>query len=207
MPRSTRALLIGAALAPPLLVGLWAAQAFTRNGFRPTFHPMSLLALGDGGWVQVTAFVVSGLLVVGGGVGLRRVLDAGRLTAWATVLVALMGAGLVVAGVFVTDAGAGFPEGAPAGAPSTSWHGAIHQVGFVLTQLAFVALGIVLAVRFRRSGQRPWAVACVVAVAAAVLVAAVGSPETLAIRLVVSAAIELGLVSVLALGSLTQRVR
>ena len=188
-------------------MGLWAAQAFTRNGFRPTFHPMSLLALGDGGWVQVTAFVVSGLLVVGGSVGLRRVLDAGWLTAWATALVALMGAGLVVAGVFVTDAGAGFPEGAPAGAPSTSWHGAIHQVGFVLTQLAFVALGVVLAVRFRRSGQRR--------VGRRVRRGRRGGgprrrgrqPGDAGDQAGRQPAIELGLVSALSLGSLTQRVR
>ncbi len=207
MSRSTRVLLTGAALAAPLLVVVWAVQALTRDGFRPTFHPMSLLALGDGGWVQVANFVVCGLLLVGGGVGLARTLDPGRLTRWASALVVLMGVGLVVAGVFVTDAGAGFPAGAPSGAPETSWHGAVHQVGFVLTQLAFVALAVVLAVRFRRSGRRGWAVACVVALLAAILAPALGAPETLAIRLVVSAAIELGLVSALALAALRGQVR
>lgn len=207
MSRSTRVLLTGAALAAPLLVVVWAVQALTRDGFRPTFHPMSLLALGDGGWVQVANFVVCGLLLVGGGVGLARTLDPGRLTRWASALVVLMGVGLVVAGVFVTDASAGFPAGAPSGAPETSWHGAVHQVGFVLTQLAFVALAVVLAVRFRRSGRRDWAVACVVALLAAILAPALGAPETLAIRLVVSAAIELGLVSALALAALRGQVR
>lgn len=206
MPSTTRLLLAGAALAAPLLVLVWAAQALTRDGFRPTFHPMSLLALGDGGWVQVANFVVCGLLLAGGGVGLARVLEPGRLTRWSSVLVVLMGAGLVVAGVFVTDAGAGFPAGAPAGAPETSWHGAVHQVGFVLTQLAFAALAVVLAVRFRRGGRRGWAFACVAALVVAVLVPALGAPETLAIRLVASAAVELGLVSVLALAALRGRV-
>ena len=207
MPRSRRALLIGAVVAAPLLVGLWAVQAFTRAGFRPTFHPMSLLSLGDGGWVQIAGFVVTGLLLIGGGVALGRVLDPGRLTRWASVLVALMGVGLVLAGVFVTDAGAGFPEGAPAGAPRTSWHGAVHEVGFVLTQLASVVLGIVLAVRFWRSDQRWWAVACVAAVMAAALAPVLGDPETLAIRLVVSAGVELALVSGVALGALRRCVR
>ncbi len=207
MSTSVRALLTGAVLASPLLVGLWAAQAFTREGFRPTFHSMSLLSLGDRGWVQVVSFVVTGLLLIGGGVGLGSVLGPERLTRWASVLVVLMGVGLVLAGVFVTDAGAGFPEGAPLGEPQTSWHGALHELGFVLTQVAFVVLAIVLAVRFWRGDQHRWAAGCGVAVVAAVVVAAVGNPETLAIRLVVSAALELGLVSVLALGSLRQRVR
>ncbi len=101
-------------VATPLFVALWAAQAFTRAGFRPTYHPMSLLSLGDGDWVQMVNFVVTGLLIIGGGVGLGRTLEIGRRTRWIAVLVMLMGTGLVLAGVFRTDAGAGFPGGAGA---------------------------------------------------------------------------------------------
>ena len=207
MSRSSRALLIGAVIATPLFVALWAVQAFTREGFRPTYHPMSLLSLGDFGWVQIANFILTGMLVIGGGIGLGRALEPGRLTRWGTTLIVLMGIGLVVAGVFVTDAGAGFPAGAPEGAPEMSWHGAVHEVGFVLTQVAFVAGGVVLAVRCGRNRQPGWMVACAAAVLAAVLVAALGGPETLAIRLVISAAIELGLISALAAGSLFQRLR
>ena len=207
MSRSSRALLIGAVIATPLFVALWAVQAFTRDGFRPTYHPMSLLSLGDFGWVQVANFILTGMLVIGGGVGLRSTLETGRLTRGGTTLIVLMGIGLVVAGVFVTDAGAGFPAGAPTGAPEMSWHGAVHEVGFVLTQIAFVAAGIILAVRFGRNRQRRWMVVCAAAVLAAVLVAALGDPETLAIRLVISSGIELGLISALAAGSLLRRLR
>ena len=133
MSRSSRALLIGAVIATPLFVALWAVQAFTREGFRPIYHPMSLLSLGDSGWVQIANFILTGMLVIGGGIGLGRALEPGRLTRWGTTLIVLMGIGLVVAGVFVTDPGAGFPSGAPEGAPEMSWHGAVHEVGFVLT--------------------------------------------------------------------------
>ena len=205
--RSTRILLLGGVAATPLFVTIWAVQAVTREGVRPTFHPMSLLTLGDAGWVQIVNFVLTGMLVIGGGIGLGRALETGRLTRWAAVLIVLMGSGLVIAGIFATDAGAGFPAGAPAGAPEMTWHGAVHQAGFILTQLAFVTAGIVLAVRFGRSRERAWAVTCVAAVVAAVMMAMLGDPETLAIRLVVSATIELGLTSTLALGSLVRRVR
>lgn len=207
MSQSSRLLLIGAVAATPLFLGVWAVQALTREGFRPAFHPMSLLSLGDGGWVQILNFVVTGLLVIGGGLGLGRVLAPGRLTRWAAALIVLMGAGLVTAGVFLTDAGAGFPAGAPAGAPVMSWHGAVHEAGFLLTQLAFVAGAVLLAVRFFRTRRRGWAWACIASVLAAVAVAALGSPETLAIRLVISAGIELGLVSALAIGALAHRLR
>jgi len=194
MTRHIRVLLIGGIVAAPLFLALWALQAFTRDGFRPTFHPLSLLALGEGGWVQIANFVITGLLLVGAALGLHRV--AGPRTV--AVLTALMGSGLVIAGVFVTDAGAGFPAGAPEGAPAMSWHGAVHEVGFVLTQLAFVVLAIVLVVRFARARRWVWMFASLVALLAAVGVAALGSPETLAIRLVVSSAIELGLVAAVA---------
>jgi len=206
MSTSSRILLTGAVVATPLFVALWAAQAFTRDGFRPTYHPMSLLSLGDWGWVQVVNFVLVGLLVIGGGIGLNQTMRVGRLTRWIGRLVALLGVGLVVAGVFVTDAGAGFPIGSPAGAPVMSWHGAVHEVGFMLTQLAFMAASILLALKFARDRRRGWAGACIVALLAAVLVAAFGDPETLAIRLVISSTIELGLVSAVALGSLVARV-
>lgn len=206
MSRTTRLLLIGGVVATPLFVVLWALQAFTREGFRPTFHPLSLLSLGEGGWVQIFNFVVTGLLIAGCGIGLGRTLTRGHLTRWTVALIALMGLGLVIAGVFVTDAGAGFPEGAPAGAPEMSWHGALHQAGFLLTQLAFVGAAVVLAVRFGRRRQWGWMTATIAALVAAVLVPALGDPETLALRLVISAAIELGLVSAIALGALIRRV-
>ena len=191
MTRSTRILLIGGIVAAPLFVAVWALQAFTREGFRPTYHPLSLLSLGEGGWVQIANFVVTGLLLIGAGIRLRRVTGS----TWNALLVAIMGAGLVIAGVFPTDAGAGFPAGAPEGAPVISWHGAVHEVGFVLTQLAFVVVAILWAVRFGRAGERGWMIASILGLVAAIGVAAVGSPDTLAIRLVASSAIELGLVA------------
>src|SRR5687768_10162117 len=113
MSKPTRLLLIGGIVAAPLFILLWAVQAFTREGFRPTFHPLSLLSLGDGGWVQIANFVITGLLLIGAAVGLRRVTGRGTGALWVALLIALMGVGLVIAGVFVADAGAGFPVGAP----------------------------------------------------------------------------------------------
>lgn len=202
MTRSTRVLLRGGALAAPLFLALWALQAFTRDGFRPTFHPVSLLSLGDQGWMQITTFIVTGLLVIGSGVGLGRSLGSGRLIRWASALVVLMGVGLILAGVFVTDAGAGFPAGAPQGAPQMSWHGAVHEVGFILTQLSFTTAAVMFAVHFGRRRRRGWMATCAAALAAALLVAALGSPDSLAIRMVVSATIELGLIAALAAGAL-----
>ena len=205
MVTRSRALLAGGVVAAPLFVVLWAAQALTRDGFRPTYHPLSLLSLGDGGWVQVANFIVVGLLVLGGGIGLGRRLGPGPLVRWIRSLIVLLGVGLVVSGLFPTDAGAGFPAGAPEGAPVMSWHGALHQAGFVLSQIAFLGAGCTLAVWFAKRRRIGWAIACAAAVIAAVLVAALGDPQTLAIRLVISSAIELGLISAVMLDALVGR--
>lgn len=205
MTRLTGILLVGGIAAAPLFLLLWALQAFTREGFRPTFHPLSLLALGDGGWVQIANFVITGLLLVGAAVGLRRVSGPGAGATWTSVLVALMGAGLIVAGVFVTDAGAGFPAGAPEGAPVMSWHGAVHEVGFVLTQVAFVALAILSAVRFGRARQWGWTIAAIAALLLACGLPAAGPADSMALRLLISAVVELAFVGALGVRALRSR--
>lgn len=195
----TRFSLAAGAVAGPLFLAVWAIQAFTRDGFRPTFHPLSLLALGDLGWVQIANFVVTGLLYIAFAIGMRRLLHPGRAGLWGTILIALIGLGLVIAGVFTTDAGAGFPAGAPEGAPVVSWHGALHEVGFVLTQVAWIAVCVVLARRFAADGKRGWLVASIVAPVASVVVSAVPDAESFALRAVISTAIQFGYLTAIAL--------
>jgi hypothetical protein len=86
---------------------------------------------------------------------MRRVLRPGRSGTWGPILLGAFGVGLILAGVFVTDAGAGFPPGAPAGAPEQfSWHGILHEVGFLLGANAMIA-GCVVSMR-RFSSRKEW---------------------------------------------------
>ena len=55
----TRHLLTAGIVAGPLFVTVVALQLATRDGFDLTHHPISLLTLGDAGWVQVANFVVA----------------------------------------------------------------------------------------------------------------------------------------------------
>ena len=184
-------------VAGPLFLAVWLIQALTRDGFDLTKHPLSLLALGDKGWVQILNFVVCGSLFVAFAVGVRRTLRDGRGSTWAPLLLGVTGVGLIVAGLFTTDPGAGFPPGAPAGAPEqVSWHGVLHEVGFAMAQVWIVA-NVVLARRFAHARDRGWVWACY---AAPVLVLAVdGLPHTdsLPIRLVIGTAIQFTFVAVL----------
>lgn len=100
--RSTTALLVCGVVAGPLFVIVIAAQALTRDGFDPSRHPISALSLGDRGWIQITEFVLVGMLSVAFAVGQRRVLRPAPATR-GPLLIAVYGVGLIVTGVFVGD--------------------------------------------------------------------------------------------------------
>jgi Protein of unknown function (DUF998) len=176
-------------VAGPLFVVASLVQASTRTGFDLGRHPISLLSLGSQGWVQIANFVVSGVLYLAGAVGLREALRPGRDSTWAPRLVALTGVGLIVAGVFTTDAGAGFPPGAPPGAPMMSWHGVLHEVGFALSFVGAIAACAVFARRYAALGRRGWMVAGLAAPVAALVVAGWPDLNTLSVRLVIATAI------------------
>jgi hypothetical protein len=199
-PRLRRLLSCGA-LAGPLFLGSWAVQSFTRTGFDPGHHPLSLLSLGPYGWVQIATFAVTGGLVIACSSGLRRVFRPGPGATWAPALIASYGAGLILAGIFVTDPGAGFPPGAPDGAPSTmSWHGILHEIGFLGAMLSFTAGGAVLARRFARLHRPRWSAAsAVVALAGPLLALWPADPSTFVPRTMIATTIQFAYLAALAL--------
>jgi hypothetical protein len=181
-----------------LFLLVWAGQAITRAGFDPTHHPLSLLSLGPGGWIQIANFVVTGSLFVACAAGLRMVLRSGRGRVWGPRLIGAIGVGLIVSGVFVTDAGAGYPAGAPQGAPEMSWHGLLHEVGYLVVMLAWTAACIVFNRRFTEQREPGMARLCLGALVAVVVVSAWPDLDSFTVRTVVATAIQFGLVAVLA---------
>jgi hypothetical protein len=125
---TTRLLLASGTLAGPLFVLVAAIQVGTRDGFDLRRHPLSLLSLGDLGWIQISNFIASGLLTLAFAAGMRRTLHPGRAGTWGPLLVGIFGLGLVIGGVFVTDPDLGFPPGMPR-ATQRSWHGIVHDIG------------------------------------------------------------------------------
>jgi Protein of unknown function (DUF998) len=160
--KRTRAMLAGGVVAGPLFIATVVIQELTRDGFDPKRHPLSLLSLGDLGWIQITNFVIAGLLALVSAVGLRRVLHPGRAGTWGPLLIGVYGVGLIWGGVFVADPAFGYPVGTPDTAPEQlSVHGALHGIAPAAAALALIAACFVFARRFAGLGQRRWAAYCV----------------------------------------------
>ena len=198
----TRVLLTGGIVAGPVFVATVAVQALTREGFDLTRHPLSLLAVGEGGWVQTANFLLAGVLGLGFAVGVGRRLRSGAAHVAGPWLLGVFGLGLVIGGLFTADPGMGFPAGAPEGIPATlSVHGMIHAVAPPLAFLALIAACIVFARRFareRRRGAAAWSVAA--AIGCLVLTAPVG-PGT-SVRLFLGIALAFAWVSWFGVGLL-----
>jgi hypothetical membrane protein len=153
----TRTLLAAGLISGPLYLLVGFAQAFLREGFDVRRHPLSMLSNGDLGWIQVCNFVITGLLVMAGAIGVRRALHPGRAGTWGPILFMVYGVGLIGAGLFAADPGNGFPPGAPA-ATGLSTHGLLHFVFGALGFYSLIAACFVFARRFAGLGRRGWLV-------------------------------------------------
>jgi hypothetical membrane protein len=99
---TTKRLLACGAIGGPLFVFVFLIEGATRPYYNALRQPVSDLAIGEFGWVQVANFVISGLLFLAFAVGLRRtLLPSGAV--WGRLLVGLFAIGLIGAGVFTGD--------------------------------------------------------------------------------------------------------
>jgi hypothetical protein len=147
----TRSLLGWGVVAGPFYLTVGLALALTRPGFDLTHHALSLLMLGDHGWIQRTNLVVSALMVLSVAYGILRTVRTvrnGRGLAMA-VLTGLYGVCLIASAAFAPDPAAGFPPGSAGGTVTTS--GVLHMT---FGAIGFVALAAAALTYARRAGAR-----------------------------------------------------
>jgi hypothetical protein len=155
----TRRLLTCGAVAAPLFVAAFLVEGATRRGYSPLRDAVSALAIGQDGWTQVANFITCGILMAAFAAGLRRALRPGVTAVGAPILAGLFAAGLIAAGVFITDPEDGYPPGTAGGpAQVRTWHGNAHNVVSAVVFLTLPALCFVVAVWFAQRARRPlWA--------------------------------------------------
>lgn len=154
--QGTRTLLACGLIAGPLYLVVGLVQALTRPGFDLTRHALSVLSNGGLGWIQVTNFLLAGLLVIASAVGIRRALDSGPGRSWGPLLIAVYGLGMIGSAFFKADPALGFPVGTPADAVTITRQGMLH---FMIGGVGFLALSaacLVFARRFAALRQRGW---------------------------------------------------
>jgi hypothetical membrane protein len=173
-----RVLLGCGVVAGPLFVGVFLLTGALRPAYDPLRHPVSLLALGPGGWVQSVNFCVSGLLYLAFAAGLWRTHGPWAATRAGIVLVAATAAGLVGAGIFPTDPVSGYPPGTPDRMTGRSGPAALlHDLSSAPVFLGLPVAMLLWARAFRRRGRPGWAVGsagCAAAVLLAFVLAGAG---------------------------------
>ena len=148
-----RALLACGVATAPVFYAVVALQLALRPSHDIRTQPLSLLALGELGWIQIANFLLTGFLALAGAVGLRRVLRDQRGSSAGPILVGLYGLGMIGAGLFGPD-----PLPSPGQAPQISATGALHLVAFLVSFLSLIAACFVLARRFSAAGKPGWMV-------------------------------------------------
>jgi Protein of unknown function (DUF998) len=155
----TRGLMWCGAAAGPLYVIVGLTEALTRRGFDLAHQDLSLLSNGPLGWIHISLFLATGLLVILGAAGLHIALRGSARPTGAPVPIGVFGAGLIGAGAFVADPMGGFPPGTPSGMPGhVTLHGTGHFVAAAVGFLGLVVACAVFARHFFGTRERGWAI-------------------------------------------------
>lgn len=200
----TQGLLICGITLAPLFFAVVLIQSFTRAGFDIRRTPLSLLSLGDLGWIQIANFIIAGLLALACAIGIRRALAGSQGGSWGPLLVATYGLGLILAGTFHPDPfhpdpGYSFPPNAPAGVAATmSVHATVHYVAFAIVVISLIAACFVFFRRFRALGQHKWSIYSAATGIVTLILMVVGFTTNTFLALTVMAAIAFGWLSVIA---------
>ncbi len=143
---TTEALLLVGVAAAAIFPAVVLIEGARRPGYDPIYHTGSELELGEWGWIQRANFFLTGIGMFAFAVGVARTLGSGT----GAFLLALFGAGLIIAGVFAPDPVRGYPPGTGSG-PSAklSWQGKVHNATGPVMFLALFAACLALAGRLQ----------------------------------------------------------
>ena len=144
-----RLLLACGVIAPLLNSVVILILGAIRPGYNAWIVPDSNLELGEGGWIQITNYIVCGVLLLGFAIGLRLLLRTGRGSTWGPILLGIYGLTFIVTGIFVTDPVLGYPPGASS---TPTVYGTLHNL---FGQLQFISLIAACFVLARRDAADP----------------------------------------------------
>ncbi len=144
--RSTavRPLLACGIIAPLLNIVVVLVLGAVRPGYNAWKVPDSNLELGEGGWIQITNYLLTGALLLAFAAGMRLRLPTGRGSTWGPILLGVYGFTFVAIGPILPDPSLGYPAGA---STASTVHGTIHILLGLLQFTSLIAACFVLSRR------------------------------------------------------------
>ena len=159
MQRSSVSFLWAGVAAPIVFTTVYIVDGATRIGYEPLRHQVSLLALGDRGWLMTVNFLVTGVLLLVFAAGVRLWLRDGPGAVATPVAIAVAAVGVLLAGLFPTQPLFGYPPGTPEGmATDVTPASVAHVLGAFMFIFGLIAAALAFAVRSWRGGSLAWAV-------------------------------------------------
>jgi hypothetical membrane protein len=155
--RKTKILLISGALGCWLFVLASIIAGRFHIDYNPVRHPLSSLALGEYGWLQVANFILLGLLTLGFAIGLRRALRPSKDSFWGGLVMGVVAIGLVGTGIFITDPEYGYPVNVPLILAPVTLPGYLHELFSLIIFLGLPVACFILRHRFQVIHEPGWA--------------------------------------------------
>lgn len=139
-----RLALVCGVIGPLINIVVLLILGATRPYYNAWQVPDSNLELGEGGWLQITNYLVCGALMLGFTIGLRQVLRTGRGSTWGPILLGLFAISFIGLGIFLPDPVMGYPPGASS---TPTVQGIIHNIFGQLQFISLIAASFVMARR------------------------------------------------------------
>jgi hypothetical membrane protein len=154
----TKALLSCGAIACPLFVLVFMLEGATRANYNPLKHPISSLSIGELGWMQMSNFIITGMLLFAFAIGLRRERRLSGASKSGSNLIGIVAIGLIGAGIFSTDPVYGYPTSRPLALAQFTISGHMHDFFSILVFFCLPSACFVFRRRFITNGETGWAV-------------------------------------------------
>ena len=127
-------------LAPILFVAIFTVEGAFRSGYDPTKMYISALSLGNRGWIQISNFILLGLLLFIFTLGLSKEFQTGKASRGGIITLYIISVLFFISGPFVMD-----PTETPT--DQMSVHGLIHGLS---GGIVFLLMPIIIFIFLRR---------------------------------------------------------
>ncbi len=145
-------LLVCGLIGPVFFIVSFSVQGIFKEDYSVLRYPISSLAIGQNGWVQVVSFLITGLLIFLFAVGVYQKLN-NRLIA---VLLGLVALGLIASGIFTTDPVYGYPADEPFIYREFTLHGKLHTLFSLLVFINIPVTCFIMGKYFHSLKKMQW---------------------------------------------------